>query len=73
MNRIKRLGHEFDENGMKPNEEKVEAILKLKPHERTKIVSRSNPIHGKISTESLGKNRQAPQIIEKERDMEMGN
>ena len=36
MNRIKWLGHEIDENGIKPNEEKVEAILKLKPPENTK-------------------------------------
>ena len=36
MNRIKRLGHEIDENEIKPNEKKVEAILKLKPPENTK-------------------------------------
>ena len=36
MNRIKRLGHEIDENGIKPNAEKVEAILKLKSPENTK-------------------------------------
>ena len=36
MNRTKWLGHEIDENGIKPNEEKVEAILKLKPSENTK-------------------------------------
>ena len=36
MNRTKWLGHEIDENGIKPNEEKVEAILKLKPPEKTK-------------------------------------
>ena len=36
MNRIKWLGHEIDENGIKPNEEKVEAILKLKLPENTK-------------------------------------
>ena len=36
MNRTKWLGHEIDENGIKPNEEKVEAILKLKPPENTK-------------------------------------
>ena len=32
MNRIKWLGHEIDENGIKLNEEKIEAIQKLKPH-----------------------------------------
>ena len=30
------LGHEVDENGIKPNEEKVEAILKLNPQENAK-------------------------------------
>ena len=29
-------GTQIDENGNKPNEEKVEAILKLKPPENTK-------------------------------------
>ena len=38
MNRIKRLGHEIDENGKKPNEEKVEAISKLEPPKNTKEV-----------------------------------
>ena len=36
MNRKKWLGHEIDENGIKPNEEKKEAILKLKSPENTK-------------------------------------
>ena len=36
MNRTKWLGHEIDENGIKPNEEKIEAILKLNPPENTK-------------------------------------
>ena len=36
MNRIKWLGHEIDENGIKPNEEKIEAIQKLKSPENTK-------------------------------------
>ena len=36
MNRIKWLGQEIDENGTKPNEEKVDAIQKLKPPENTK-------------------------------------
>ena len=35
-NRIKWLGHEIDENGRKPKEEKVEAILKLEPPKNTK-------------------------------------
>ena len=36
MNRIKWLGHEIYENGIKPNEEKIEAKQKLKPPENTK-------------------------------------
>ena len=36
MNRINWLGHDIDENGIKPNEEKVEAILKLEPPKNTK-------------------------------------
>ena len=36
MNCTKWLGHETDENGIKPNEEKVENIFKLKPPENTK-------------------------------------
>ena len=36
LNQTKWLGHEIDENGYKPNEEKVGATLKLKPPEKTK-------------------------------------
>ena len=36
MNETKWLGHEINENGRKPKEEKVEAILKLKAPENTK-------------------------------------
>ena len=36
MKRTKWLGHEIDENGIKPNEEKEEAILKLKSPNNTK-------------------------------------
>ena len=36
MKQTKWLGHEIDENGIKPNEGKVEAILKLNPPENTK-------------------------------------
>ena len=36
MKQTKWLGHEIDENGIKPNEEKVEAIPKLNPPENTK-------------------------------------
>ena len=30
------MGHKTDENGIKPNEEKVEAILKIQPPKNTK-------------------------------------
>ena len=36
MNRIMWLGHKMNKNGVKPNEEKVEAILKLEPAKNTK-------------------------------------
>ena len=36
MRQTKWLGHEIDENGIKPNEVKVEAIIRLKPPENTK-------------------------------------
>ena len=36
MKQTKWLGHEINENGIKPNEEKVEAILKLNSPENTK-------------------------------------
>ena len=36
MKQTKWLGHEIDKNGIKPNEEKVEAILKLNPPVNTK-------------------------------------
>ena len=35
MNQTKWLGHEIEENGIKPNEEKVEAILKPNPSKKT--------------------------------------
>ena len=38
MKGTKWLGHEINENGIKPNEEKVEAILKLKAPENTKDI-----------------------------------
>ena len=38
LKQTKWLGHEIDENGMKPNEEKVEAIQKLKSLNSTKVL-----------------------------------
>ena len=35
MSQTKSLGHDVDENRIKPNEEKVETILQLKPRENT--------------------------------------
>ena len=71
MNRIKWLGHEIDENGIKPNEEKVKAILKLKPPENTKKLK---SFLGAIQymAKFLGTNRPVAETIEKERTMEMG-
>ena len=45
MKQTKWLGHEIDENGIKPIEEQVEAILKLNPPENTKEL---NPFLGAI-------------------------
>ena len=36
MNKTKWLGQDIDENRIQPNEEKVEAIINLKPTENTK-------------------------------------
>ena len=36
MKQTKWLGHEIDENGINPNEENLEAILKVNPPENTK-------------------------------------
>ena len=36
INQTKWLGHEIDDNGIKPNEETVEATLRLKPPQNTK-------------------------------------
>ena len=72
MNRTKWLGHEVDEKGIKPNEEKLEAIFKLNPPEntkKTKIISRSNTKYGKISTEIFGTNRPTEKTFEEKRTM----
>ena len=53
QNKMKRLGHEIDEEGIKPNKEKVKAILDLKhpenPTETIKIVSRGNTVPSSVS------------------------
>ena len=75
MNRTKLLGHEIDENGIKPNEEKVEAKLKLKSSENTKELK---SFHGAIQymakylpkfSEWTNKLRK---LLKKKRTMEMG-
>ena len=74
MSQTKRLGHEIDESGIKPNEEKVESILKLKPQEkkRTKIVSRGDTIHGKILTENFGTDGPTKMIVKEKRTIDIG-
>ena len=65
---MKGLGHEIDENGITLIEEKVEAILKFKRPEntkKTKVISRCNTIHGKISTEAFGTNRPIEETAQK--------
>ena len=60
MSQTKWLGNEINENGIKPNEEKVEAILKLKPPEnntRSEIIPRGDTIRAKISTKAFGTDR----------------
>ena len=75
MNRIKWLGHEIDENGIKPNEEKVEAILKLKPPENTKeLKSFLGAIQymAKFLPKLSEQTETVTETIEKERTMKMG-
>ena len=64
---MKWLGHEIDENGIKPNKEKVKAILELKHPEnpkQLKIFSRGNTIFCKILTKMFRKNRQITKTTE---------
>ena len=58
------LGHEIDETVIKPNKEKVKAILE--------IIPRCDTIPGKIPTEAIGKNRQTPKTPKKGFGMELG-
>ena len=74
QNETKWLGHEIDEDEIKPNKEKSKAILHLKQIKRpktTKILPRGNTVLGKGSTEIVRKNRQITKTEEKYR-MEMG-
>ena len=76
MKQTKCLGHEIDENGVQPKDKKSRGHIKIEStgeHERIEIISRSVTIHGKISTETLGRNGSAPETIEEKRNVELGN
>ena len=60
LNKTKWLGHEIDEMGIKPNKEKVKAILELKHPENQKQLKSFLPISRKILTKIIGKNRKTP-------------
>ena len=66
MIQAKWLGHEIDEHRIKPNEEKVEAILKLNHPklQRTEIISRGVTIHGKVLTKTFRTDGSTEKIIE---------
>ena len=75
-NKLKWLGHEIDENGIKPNKEKIKAILELKHPENPKQLKfffQGNTIFGKILTKIVRKNRQITKITVEKHRMEMGN
>ena len=76
MKQTKWLGHAIDENGIKPNEEKIEAILKLNPPENTKEL-KSFPgaiqIMAKIIPKLSERTDRLRKTFEKERNMELGN
>ena len=67
LKQTKWLGHEIDESGIKPNEEKVGSDTKIEiteQYKRTEIIPRGNTIFSKISTEIIGKDRQIEKTIE---------
>ena len=69
------LGHEIDQMGIKPNKEKVKAILELKHPENQKQLKSflgAIQIPCKILTEAIGKNRQTPKTPKKGIGMELG-
>ena len=77
MKQTKWLGHEIDEKGKKPNEENIEAILKLNPPENTKelksflgAIQYMAKFLPKLSERT---DRPITETIEKERNMELGN
>ena len=76
QNKMKWLGHEIDEEGIKPNKKKSQSHTGFetsgKP-EAIKIVSRGNTVPSKIPTEAVKKNRQFTKTTEEKYRMEMGN
>ena len=81
LKRSKGLGHEIDENGINPNEVKVEAIQKLKSSNNTKelksflgntIQYTIDTIPSKSSTETIGKDGQIEKNVEKGQTMDLG-
>ena len=67
MNQTEWLGHQIDENGIKPNEEKVEAILKMKSPNNTKgfrNIQRCNTKSRKIPTGTVGRDGQVQKTSE---------
>ena len=75
QNKMNFPGHEIDEDGIKPNEEKVKAKLDLKHPENQKneIFSRGNRAYRKIPTKTVRKNRQSTKPTNEKYRMEMGN
>ena len=67
------LGHEIDEMGIKPNKEKVKAMLELNhPENQKQIIPRCDTIPCKITTEAIGKKtRQTPKTPKKGLGMEL--
>ena len=74
LNKTKWLGHEIDENGIKPSKEKVKAIINLKHPENQKQLEYLGAIQFvcKISTEIIGKNRKIAKITDERLQMELG-
>ena len=75
LNETKWLDHEINENKIKPNEDKVDAILKLKAPESTKdLKSFLGAIFymAKLLPKFFGTDRPIEKITKKERTMETG-
>ena len=69
MTQTKWLGHEIDENGIKPNKDKVKAILKLDPPDNTKEL-KSFLVANEYKAKLLPKERKT---VEERQDVELGN